>query len=73
MKLIDGYLVDVLDALEARNLLDNTLVIRTSDHGEMGLAHGGMRQKCFNDVRGDDAGPLVYSNRGCGANHRPHP
>jgi choline-sulfatase len=62
MKLIDGYLVDVLDALEARNLLDNTLVIRTSDHGEMGLAHGGMRQKCFNVYEETMRVPLVYSN-----------
>ena len=62
MKLIDSYLVNVLDALEAQNLLDNTLVIRTSDHGEMGLAHGGMRQKCFNAYEETMRIPLVYSN-----------
>jgi choline-sulfatase len=62
MKLVDGYLVDVLDALEAQNLLDNTLVIRTSDHGEMGLAHGGMRQKNFNVYEESLRVPLVYSN-----------
>ena len=62
MKLMDGYLVDVLDALQAQNLLDNTLVIRTSDHGEMGLAHGGMRQKCFNAYEETMRVPLVYSN-----------
>ena len=62
MKLVDGYLVDVLNALEAQNLLDNTLVIRTSDHGEMGLAHGGMRQKNFNVYEESLRVPLVYSN-----------
>jgi arylsulfatase A-like enzyme len=62
MKLIDCYLVNVLDALEAQNLLDNTLVIRTSDHGEMGLAHGGLRQKCFNTYEETMRVPLVYSN-----------
>ena len=62
MKLMDAYVVDVLDALEAQNLLDNTLVIRTSDHGEMGLAHGGLRQKCFNVYEETMRIPLVYSN-----------
>jgi choline-sulfatase len=62
MKSMDCYLVDVLDALKAQNLLDNTLVIRTSDHGEMGLAHGGMRQKCFNTYEETMRVPLVYSN-----------
>ena len=62
MKLVDGYLVDVLNALEVQNLLENTLVIRTSDHGEMGLAHGGMRQKNFNVYEETMRIPLVYSN-----------
>ena len=44
----DSYLVNVLDKLEETGLLDNTLVVRTADHGEMGLAHGGLRQKNFN-------------------------
>ena len=58
----DGYLVDVLDTLDAQNLLDNTLVIRTSDHGEMGLAHGGLRQKNFNVYEETLRVPLIYSN-----------
>jgi choline-sulfatase len=62
MKLMDSYLVDVLNELEAQNLLDNTLVIRTSDHGEMGLAHGGLRQKCFNVYEETLRVPLIYSN-----------
>ena len=37
-------------------------MIRTSDHGEMGLAHGGMRQKNFNVYEESLRVPLVYSN-----------
>jgi choline-sulfatase len=62
MKLVDGYLVDVIDALEKQKLLENTLVIRTADHGEMGLAHGGLRQKNFNVYEESLRIPLVYSN-----------
>ncbi len=51
-----------MNALQRQNLLDNTLVIRTSDHGEMGLAHGGLRQKCFNAYEETLRVPLVYSN-----------
>ena len=43
IKASDAYLVDVLDALTDTGLLDDTVVIRTADHGEMGLAHGGQR------------------------------
>ena len=39
MKVVDGYPVEILDTLEANGQLDDTVVIRTSDHGEMGLAH----------------------------------
>jgi choline-sulfatase len=62
IKASDAYLVNVLDTLEARDLLDNTLVIRTADHGEMGLAHGGLRQKNFNVYEESLRVPLVYSN-----------
>jgi sulfatase-like protein len=48
MKSSDAYLVQILDTLTSAGLLDNTLVIATADHGEMGTTHGGMRQKNFN-------------------------
>jgi len=38
MKSSDNYLVKILDTLEEQGLRDNTLIIRTADHGEMGLA-----------------------------------
>ncbi len=62
MKASDAYLVDVLNTLTRQNLLDDTLIIRTSDHGEMGMAHGGMRQKNFNCYEETLRVPLVYSN-----------
>jgi arylsulfatase A-like enzyme len=61
MKLVDGYLVDILDTLTDTGQLDDTIVIRTSDHGEMGLAHT-MQQKNFNFYEETLNIPLVYSN-----------
>ena len=62
MKSSDNYLVDVLNKLEQIGLLDDTLIVRTSDHGEMGLAHSGLRQKNFNFYEETMRVPLVYSN-----------
>jgi arylsulfatase A-like enzyme len=62
MKSSDNYLVRILEILEAQAILDNTLVIHTSDHGEMGLAHGGLRQKNFNFYEETLRVPLIYSN-----------
>jgi choline-sulfatase len=47
-KVVDGHVGTVLDAIEAQGLWESTVLIRTSDHGELGLAHGGLRQKAFN-------------------------
>lgn len=62
MKESDAYLVKVLHSLERHGLLENTLIIRTADHGEMGLAHGGQRQKNFNFYEESLRVPLIYSN-----------
>jgi len=62
MRSSDSYLVNVLDSLEATGLLDDTLIVRSSDHGEMGLAHGGLRQKNFNYYEESIRVPLIYSN-----------
>jgi choline-sulfatase len=59
----DRNMGSVLDALEAnRGLRDRTIVIRLSDHGEMGLAHGGMREKGYNAYEETINVPLVVSN-----------
>ncbi|MFN8591168.1 MAG: sulfatase-like hydrolase/transferase [Thermomicrobiales bacterium] len=62
MKESDAYLVQILDTLEHEKLLQNTLIIQTSDHGEMGLTHGGQRQKNFNFYEETLRVPLTYSN-----------
>ena len=62
MKSSDAYLMKILDTLASRGLLDNTLVIATADHGEMGTSHGGLRQKNFNFYEETTRVPLVYSN-----------
>jgi arylsulfatase A-like enzyme len=62
MRRIDDYLVRMLEILRQTGLLENTLIIRTSDHGEMGLTHGGARQKMFNFYEETLRVPLIYSN-----------
>ena len=62
LKLVDGHIGTVLDALEAQGLWESTVVIRTSDHGELGLAHGGLRQKMFNAYHEAINIPLTIAN-----------
>ncbi|MDP4672042.1 MAG: sulfatase-like hydrolase/transferase, partial [Solirubrobacteraceae bacterium] len=62
MKEADAYLVQTLDALEAQNLLDDTVLIRTADHGEMGMCHDGVGEKNFNFYEESMKVPLIYSN-----------
>ncbi len=45
-----------------QQLLADTLIIRTSDHGENGLVHGGLRQKTFVTYDETLRVPLVWSN-----------
>jgi arylsulfatase A-like enzyme len=62
MRSSDAYLMKILDTLRSSGLFEKTLVIATADHGEMGTAHGGMRQKNFNFYEETVGVPLVYSN-----------
>lgn len=50
------------DPADPDSLRSKTVIMRTSDHGEMGLAHGGMRQKMFNAYDETLNVPLVISN-----------
>jgi arylsulfatase A-like enzyme len=50
------------DAADPASLRARTVVVRTSDHGELGLSHGGMRQKMFNAYEEALRVPLVVSN-----------
>ena len=59
---VDAQIVKVLDALDANGLTEDTIVIRTSDHGELGMSHGRMRQKFYNAYRETLSVPLIVSN-----------
>lgn len=67
LKLIDGEIGKVMDVLEAPDgdeppLSDSTWVVRIADHGEMGMAHGGLRQKAFNVYEETLNVPYIFSN-----------
>ena len=47
---------------EGKRLADTAILIQTSDHGEMGLTHGGLRQKMFNAYEETIRVPMVLSN-----------
>jgi hypothetical protein len=68
MKRVDAHLQRLLDVFSANPtgeaLRASTLVVRTSDHGEMGLTHGGLRQKAFMCYEENTRIPLVWSNPG---------
>lgn len=61
-KLVDNQINEVLEAFEAKGLINNTLIVKTSDHGEMCLAHGGQREKAFNAYEETIRVPLIISN-----------
>ncbi len=54
---------------------EETLIVRFSDHGELAMAHGGLRQKAFNVYEETLRVPLIFSNPGlAGAGQScPHP
>jgi choline-sulfatase len=65
-RLVDEKIGRVLallgDAGDPQSLRSRTVVVRTSDHGEMGLSHGGLRQKIFNAYEESIRVPLVVSS-----------
>lgn len=65
-RVVDEKLGRILAALgDAGNpgsLRSRTVIVRTADHGEMGLSHGGLRQKAFNAYEETIHIPLVVSN-----------
>lgn len=73
LKKIDGEIGRLLDLFyypkeqnqdkrSPRQLARDTWIIRTSDHGELGMTHGGLRQKAFNVYEETLRVPLVFSN-----------
>jgi arylsulfatase A-like enzyme len=48
LKLVDEAIGRILAALETSGMADDTIVVFTSDHGDLLGAHGGMQQKWYN-------------------------
>lgn len=59
---VDAQILKLLDALDANGLTNDTVVLRTSDHGELGMSHGRMRQKFYNVYRETLNIPFIVSN-----------
>lgn len=60
-EVVDRHVEAVLDKLRERKLVDDTLVVRFGDHGEMGMAHG-LREKMYVAYEEAIRVPLVFSN-----------
>lgn len=63
-KLADQQVQRVLRRLQASRFLDNTIIVYTSDHGDMLGAHGGMHQKWHNAYDESIRVPLLISGPG---------
>ncbi len=63
-KLVDQAVGRILDALDASGMADDTIVVFTSDHGDMLGAHGGMLQKWCNAFDETTRVPLLVSGPG---------
>ena len=65
-RVVDEKIGRVLGALgdpgDPESLRSRTVIVRCADHGEMGLSHGGLRQKMFNTYEETLRVPLVVSN-----------
>jgi choline-sulfatase len=65
-RVVDAKIGRLLAALgdhsDPGSLRSRTVVVRCADHGEMGLSHGGLRQKAFNVYEETINIPLVVSN-----------
>ncbi|MGA7396830.1 MAG: sulfatase-like hydrolase/transferase [Solirubrobacterales bacterium] len=65
-RLADSKVARIVEALgdpgDPESLRSKTVVVKTSDHGEMGMSHGGMRQKMFVAYDETVNVPLIVSN-----------
>jgi arylsulfatase A-like enzyme len=61
-QLVDVQVGRICDALQAAGLAEDTIVIFTSDHGDLLGAHGGMHQKWHNAYEETLRVPLIFSN-----------
>jgi arylsulfatase A-like enzyme len=63
-ELVDTSILAVLDRLERSGMVDDTIVLFTSDHGDLLGAHGGLQQKWFNAFDESIRVPLVIDGPG---------
>ncbi len=57
-----GEILDVIRDSDNPDDVNNTMIVSTSDHGEMGMSHGGMVQKMFNAYDESLKVPMIWSN-----------
>jgi len=60
-KKVDTQIATILNTLDQLGLTDNTIIIRTADHGELGLSHG-MREKAYTAYEEMIHIPFIVSN-----------
>lgn len=58
---VDQYILEVYRRLEKSRFFENTIIVFTSDHGDMLGAHGGMHQKWFNAYEETIHVPMIFS------------
>jgi len=63
-KLVDQAIGRILDALEASGMADDTIIVFTSDHGDLLGAHGGLQQKWANAFDEATRVPMVIKGPG---------
>ena len=63
-KLVDQAIGRILEALDASGMADDTIVVFTSDHGDMLGAHGGMQQKWCNAYDESVRVPMIVKGPG---------
>lgn len=60
-KKVDNHINAILDTMDALGQTENTIIIRTADHGELGLSHG-MREKAYTVYEEMIHIPFIVSN-----------
>jgi choline-sulfatase len=60
--LADQHMSRVYDFLKTNGMLNNTIILRLADHGEMAMSHGGMMEKDCNFYRETVNVPMIFSN-----------
>jgi arylsulfatase A-like enzyme len=66
-KMVDRAIGRILEALERSGMADDTLIVFTSDHGDLLGAHGGLMQKWYNAYDEAIRVPLVVKGPGVAA------